>query len=63
MLRMEEAKKLLRQTDLNISDVSRQSGYADASSFARRFKQYAGVTPLQYRQEGKKDDRDDSAKA
>ena len=50
MLRMEEAKKLLRQTDLNVSDVCRQSGYADASSFTRRFKQYAQVTPLQYRQ-------------
>ena len=59
MLRMEEAKKLLRQTELNVSDVSRQSGYADASSFTRRFKQYTGTTPLQYRQGTKNDDLDD----
>ncbi len=50
MLRMEHAKKLLRQTQLPIGDVCVQSGYADASSFTRRFKQYEGVTPMQYRQ-------------
>ena len=55
MLRMEEAKRLLRQTDLSVSDVCRQSGYADASSFTRRFKQYANVTPLQYRQSARAD--------
>ncbi|MBQ3762351.1 MAG: helix-turn-helix domain-containing protein [Clostridia bacterium] len=54
MLRMEEAKKLLRQTELNVSDVCLRAGYADASSFTRRFKQYAGVTPLQYRQASRK---------
>lgn len=50
MLRMEEAKKLLRQTDLPVGDVCGLSGYADASSFTRRFKQYTGSTPLNYRQ-------------
>ena len=49
-LRMEEAKRLLRQTDLPIRDVSSLSGYSDASSFTRRFRIYEGITPLQYRQ-------------
>lgn len=49
-LRMEEAKRLLKQTDLPIRDVSALSGYSDASSFTRRFRLYEGVTPLQYRQ-------------
>ena len=49
-LRMEEARRLLRQTNLPVSEVSRQSGYADASAFTRRFKRYADMTPLQYRQ-------------
>ena len=63
MLRMEEAKKLLRLTDLAVGDVCRQAGYADASSFARRFKQYAGVTPLQYRQEAKKENNGSNGQA
>ena len=50
MLRMEEAKKLLRQTDLPVGDVCGLSGYSDASSFTRRFKQYTGSTPLNFRQ-------------
>lgn len=49
-LRMEEAKRLLRQTDLPIRDVCSLSGYTDASSFTRRFRIYEGVTPLAYRQ-------------
>lgn len=49
-LRMEEAKRLLRQTDLPIRDVCSLSGYSDASSFTRRFRIYEGVTPLSYRQ-------------
>lgn len=49
-LRMEEARRLLRQTNLPVSEVCRQSGYADASAFTRRFKRYADMTPLQYRQ-------------
>ncbi len=50
MLRMEQAKKLLKQTDISIKDVCTQVGYSDVSSYIRKFKQYAGVTPLQYRQ-------------
>jgi len=50
MLRMEEAKKQLRLTDLPVSAVCESSGYADPSAFTRRFKQYTGVTPLAYRQ-------------
>lgn len=50
MLRMEQAKKLLIETELSVRDVASGSGYTDASSFTRRFKQYTGNTPLQYRQ-------------
>jgi AraC-like DNA-binding protein len=49
MLRMEKAKELLAQTDETIKDVSAAVGYYDSSGFIRRFKQYASITPLQYR--------------
>ncbi|MBQ4620731.1 MAG: helix-turn-helix domain-containing protein [Clostridia bacterium] len=50
MLRMEHAKKLLKQTDMSIKDVCTEVGYSDVSSYIRRFKQYTSLTPLQYRQ-------------
>ena len=53
MLRMEHAKKLLKKTDLSIKDICADAGYSDVSSFIRRFKQYSGFTPLQYRQSAK----------
>ena len=49
-LRMEHAKRLLRQTDRPIKDICAEVGYGDVSSFIRRFKQYVGATPAQYRQ-------------
>lgn len=49
-LRMEHTKRLLRQTDRPIKDICAEVGYGDVSSFIRRFKQYAGATPAQYRQ-------------
>jgi two-component system, response regulator YesN len=50
MLRMEKAKELLAQTEATIKEVSVTVGYYDSSGFIRRFKQYASITPLQYRQ-------------
>ncbi|MBE5792649.1 MAG: helix-turn-helix transcriptional regulator [Clostridiales bacterium] len=53
MLRMEHAKKLLKQTDMSIKDICAEVGYSDVSSYIRRFKQYTSLTPLQYRQNAK----------
>ncbi len=50
-LRMEEAKRLLRETDLLIKDISSVVGYEDVGSFIRRFRKQIGVTPRQYREE------------
>jgi two-component system response regulator YesN len=49
-LRMDYAKKLLRNTDAPIKDIVQEAGYIDASSFSRKFKAMEGVTPLQYRE-------------
>jgi two-component system response regulator YesN len=52
-LRMEKAKQLLRESDESVAQVAAQCGYQDASAFTRRFKQYASVSPLQYRSGGR----------
>jgi AraC family transcriptional activator of pobA len=47
--RVLEAKVLLFQSELSISDIALQVGVADASYFSRFFKQHVGVTPQTYR--------------
>ncbi len=50
-LRMEKAKELLRETNMLIGDITLAVGYEDAHVFRRRFKQYTGMTPGQYREQ------------
>lgn len=47
--RIEEAKKLLRRTDMCISDISSRVGYSDADLFAAKFKALNGVAPSVYK--------------
>lgn len=49
-LRMENAKKLLRETELPINDIVLQSGYVDKGNFFRKFKKLNNLTPVQYRE-------------
>lgn len=48
-LRLEKAKNLLLTTDMPIDDISLAVGYANTSSFRRKFKQATGMTPSQLR--------------
>jgi len=48
-VRMDEAKRLLRETDLSVSSVCEQAGYSDLKYFAKNFKKYTGLKPNQYR--------------
>ena len=50
-LRMEQAKKLLRETDMLVKEIGLAVGYEDDHVFMRRFKKYTGKTPGQYRKE------------
>lgn len=43
--RVHEASKLLRGSDLPISQISSQCGFQSPSFFARKFKQILGITP------------------
>lgn len=53
-LRMETAKDLLRSTSLSVTDVSAQVGYANVFYFSNAFKAYVGLTPSEYRAQGRK---------
>ena len=45
--RIREAQRTLRSTDFPVSNVAAQTGFANASHFARVYKQYTGITPSQ----------------
>lgn len=47
-LKIEEAKKFIRETDLNFSKISEQLGYSSVHYFSRHFKKTTGMNPSQY---------------
>ncbi|MBW6435824.1 AraC family transcriptional regulator [Actinoplanes hulinensis] len=47
--RLQEARRLLTETDLPVAAVSRRCGYPDVSYFTKRFRLEHGVTPAQWR--------------
>ncbi len=49
LLRLNEIKRQLVETDLPIQEVIRGTGYLDVSNFIRHFKTLEGLTPGQYR--------------
>ena len=52
--RIEAAQKLLETTELAISAVAEQTGFASAAHFRRVFREVMGTGPLQYRKGHKK---------
>ena len=44
-----EAKRLLKMTDSTVLQISEELNFPNPSFFGRFFKQYAGMTPLAYR--------------
>jgi len=49
MIRVEESKRLLLNTDYSIMDIALSTGFEDQSYFTKIFKKYTGLTPRQYR--------------
>lgn len=43
---------LLKETDYNIAVIAEMIGYSQTHSFIRKFKQYYGMTPAEYRNKG-----------
>jgi AraC family transcriptional regulator len=48
--RLEKAKKLLVDSDLTISDVAYDCGFASQSHLTRLFRKHLNITPKEYRQ-------------
>lgn len=49
MVRIEEGKRLLANTEFPILDIAVAIGFEDQSYFSKVFKKYTGVTPKQFR--------------
>ena len=47
--RIEEAKRLLRYTNLSVTDIAEHLNYDTATYFVRAFSRQTGMTPLQFR--------------
>ena len=47
--RIEFAKVLIEETDLNITEISGRCGYESVIHFSRQFKKMTGVAPSEYR--------------
>lgn len=50
-LRMNEAKRLLRETKKSVVDVAMDVGYSNPSHFAQIFRRETGLSPRDYRQQ------------
>lgn len=48
-VRLQKAVELLRETDMNITEISYETGFSGASYFAEIFKQNFGCSPREYR--------------
>ena len=50
-LRMDEARRLLRETKKTMVDVALDMGYANPSHFAQLFRRETGLSPSDYRRQ------------
>ena len=48
-VRIEKAKTLLKTTQMRVSDVAKEVGYADLKYFTKLFVKSVGVKPTEYR--------------
>ena len=47
--RTEAAARLLRYSDIPIADIAYRIGYSSPSSLSKVFRQFYGISPLEYR--------------
>lgn len=48
-IRIEESKKILLKSNVNITELASMVGYNYSNHFARLFKQFTGMTPLKFK--------------
>ncbi|MFC5403411.1 helix-turn-helix domain-containing protein [Cohnella soli] len=49
LIRIMEAEKLLIGSDLSVTDIAMQAGYANTSYFIKQFQRVRSISPMQYR--------------
>ncbi|NLK14668.1 MAG: helix-turn-helix domain-containing protein [Spirochaetales bacterium] len=47
--RIKHACRLLRSSDMSVSEISEATGFEDSNYFSRQFRNVMGITPLSYR--------------
>lgn len=50
-LKLHEAKVLIQQAHMSLTDIAEQLGYSHLSHFSRQFKRWTGISPLEYRKQ------------
>lgn len=53
-VRVKEAQRLLKQTDMSIIEVAEAVGFKSTTHFGRTFKGIVGISPIEYRRRRKK---------
>lgn len=48
-IRLQKAKNLLRESNMQVADIAIQSGFNEYNYFSRKFKNAVGISPLKYR--------------
>lgn len=56
-VRIQKAEDLLCFTDYDLSYISQETGFCDCSHFIKNFKMINGITPKQYRKQGKNNEK------
>ena len=49
-IRMEKAKRFLKEREWTVTEVALHTGYSNSNYFSRVFKKYTGVTPGEFRE-------------
>lgn len=47
-MRLEECKRMLRETPMQISEVSKRMGYSSVQQFSKQFRHYFDISPTEY---------------
>jgi len=56
LMRIDKAKELLHDSDLKVQTISKLLGFEDVSHFIKSFKNNVGISPGEYRKQGKESD-------
>lgn len=56
-IRLEEAKRMLEHTDLEMQDIAAETGFQTAAYFSKKFRETVGCTPTEYRGRYQKHER------